>query len=45
MNYLWYSACHDRATDKWSICNFNHDGQRYDQPGARLSPSPFDPTR
>jgi hypothetical protein len=44
MNYLWYSACHARATDKWQLCNFNHDGQCHDAP-APLAPSPFDPIR
>ena len=44
MNYLWYSACHDKATDKWRLCNFNNDGQCHDAP-TPLAPSPFDPIR
>lgn len=44
MNYLWYSACHDPVTNKWQVCNFNHDGQCHDEPPP-LAPSPFDPIR
>jgi hypothetical protein len=44
MNYLWYSACHDHVTDKWQVCNFNGDGQCYDNP-APLAPSPFEAIR
>jgi hypothetical protein len=44
MNYLWYSACHDPVTNKWQVCNFNHDGRCYDEPPP-LALSPFDPIR
>jgi hypothetical protein len=44
MNYFWYSACHDKATDKWQLCNFGNDGKCQDIP-APLAPSPFDPLR
>lgn len=33
MNYMWYRACHDPATDKWQLCNL------YNAP-APLAPSP-----
>jgi hypothetical protein len=26
MNYMWYRACHDPATDKWQLCNLYNDG-------------------
>jgi hypothetical protein len=45
MNYLWYSACHDKVTNKWQLCNFHNDGKCYDQPIAPAAPSPFDPIR
>ena len=44
MNYLWYSACHDHATDKWQICNFDGDGQCRDNP-APWPGGPFDAIR
>jgi hypothetical protein len=44
MNYMWYRACHDPATDKWQLCNLYNDGQCHGAP-APVAPSPFDPIR
>lgn len=44
MSAYWYSACHDKVTDKWQLCNFGNDGKCQDIP-APWQPSPFDPIR
>ena len=44
MPYLWYSACHDKVTDRWQVCNFNGDGQCFNEP-APFAPSPFEAIR